>query len=216
MINPNDNQDPKGLIDTSKRWTNGIVPFKMKKGHFNEIETSVILGAMEEYHHRTCLEFRPYNKTLDNAYISFQSSKAGCWSSVGRQDAGQAINLQRPKCIKHGSIVHEIMHAIGFHHQHSTYDRDNYIEVVWDNIKSGKEKNFKKYEEDTVTDFGVGYDYKSIMHYSRKVFSANGKPTIIPLERGVKIGQREKLSDKDVSKIQAMYKEECSNRHNEA
>lgn len=46
---------------------------------------------------------------------------------------------------------------------------------------SGKEKNFKKYEEDTVTDFGVGYDYKSIMHYSRKVFSANGKATIIPL-----------------------------------
>ncbi|XP_011300429.1 zinc metalloproteinase nas-4-like isoform X2 [Fopius arisanus] len=179
-----------------------------------ERDVTRIYQAMEEYHQRTCLQFRWYDKSIDKDYISFQSSKPGCWSSVGRQGAGQAINLQLPKCIRHGSIIHEIMHAIGFHHQHSTYNRDEYIEVVWENIKTGKQKNFKKYEEDTVTDFGVGYDYKSIMHYSRKVFSANGKPTIIPKEEGVKIGQREKLSDKDVLKIQGMYKNECSTRHN--
>lgn len=99
---------------------------------------SVIQRAMEEYHQRTCLIFRPYNKSNDKDYISLQSSKPGCWSSVGKQNAGQAINLQRPKCIKHGSIVHELMHAVGFHHQHSTYNRDNYIKVAWENIKAGE------------------------------------------------------------------------------
>jgi hypothetical protein len=46
---------------------------------------------------------------------------------------------------------------------------------------TGKEHNFKKYSEATVTNFGVPYDYGSIMHYSAQAFSRNGKPTITPL-----------------------------------
>jgi Astacin (Peptidase family M12A) len=32
-----------------------------------------------------------------------------------------------------------------------------------------------------VSDFGVGYDYNSVMHYSRKAFSKNGEDTLTPL-----------------------------------
>jgi hypothetical protein len=46
---------------------------------------------------------------------------------------------------------------------------------------TGKEHNFRKYNEATVTNFGVPYDYGSIMHYSAHAFSRNGKPTITPL-----------------------------------
>lgn len=46
---------------------------------------------------------------------------------------------------------------------------------------TGKEHNFRKYNEATVTNFGVQYDYGSIMHYSAHAFSKNGKPTITPL-----------------------------------
>jgi hypothetical protein len=51
------------------------------------------------------------------------------------------------------------------------------------NFPTGKEHNFRKYNEATVTNFGVQYDYGSIMHYSAHAFSKNGKPTITPLVR---------------------------------
>lgn len=45
---------------------------------------------------------------------------------------------------------------------------------------AGKEHNFNKYDNRTVTDYGIGYDYKSVMHYSSHAFSSNGEPTITP------------------------------------
>lgn len=40
--------------------------------------------------------------------------------------------------------------------------------------------NFDKYNSSSVTDYGVGYDYASIMHYSPYAFSKNDKMTISP------------------------------------
>jgi hypothetical protein len=37
-----------------------------------------------------------------------------------------------------GQILHEIMHILGFSHEHVREDRDQYITVMWDNIKPGK------------------------------------------------------------------------------
>ena len=40
--------------------------------------------------------------------------------------------------------------------------------------------NFRKYNSFSVSDFGVGYDYDSVLHYSRKAFSTNGQDTLVP------------------------------------
>lgn len=46
----------------------------------------------------------------------------------------------------------------------------------------GMEHNFYKEDNMTVSNFGVEYDYNSVMHYSSTAFSKNGRRTIIPLE----------------------------------
>lgn len=51
---------------------------------------------------------------------------------------------------------------------------------------SGTEHNFAKYTNDTVTDFGVMYDYNSVMHYPETAFSTNGNRTIVPVQVSVK------------------------------
>ena len=33
--------------------------------------------------------------------------------------------------------MHEILHFLGFYHEHTRYDRDEYIKVNWKNIKTG-------------------------------------------------------------------------------
>jgi hypothetical protein len=42
------------------------------------------------------------------------------------------------------------------------------------------EHNFDKYDSGYITNFGVQYDYDSVMHYGAYAFSANGLPTITP------------------------------------
>lgn len=71
---------------------------------------------MQEYHNRTCVRFRPYVQT-DEHWIDIKSDYSGCWSSVGMKTQGQIVNLGSPKCLRHGVVVHELMHAIGFYHQ---------------------------------------------------------------------------------------------------
>lgn len=109
-------------------------------------------------------------------------------------------------CFRPGTILHEFMHALGFYHQQSDSDRDKYVQVVYDNIVPGKEFNFEKYDLSIVTDFDMGYDYDSCLHYRPGAFSKNGQDTIVPLDAKARIGQREHLSKKDINKINIMYK----------
>lgn len=140
----------------------------------------MILNAMQEYHNRTCIRFRPYELT-DQNWIDIKPDYSGCWSSVGMKMQGQIVNLGSAKCLRHGVIVHELMHAIGFYHQQSSSERDNFIKINWENIRRGREHNFNKYNETVVSNFNVSYDYTSVMHYSSKAFTSNGEDTIIPL-----------------------------------
>ncbi|CAH3176699.1 unnamed protein product, partial [Porites lobata] len=78
----------------------------------------------------------------------------------------------------------------GFYHEQSRPDRDEYVTILWDNIKTGKLEqnsihNFKKYNRGTIDSLGSPYDYGSLMHYGSKAFSKNGKPTIVVKQSGV-------------------------------
>lgn len=60
---------------------------------------------------------------------------------------------------------------------HSAWNRDDYVEIMLENVKEGKEYNFNKYN---TSNFNTTYDYDSIMHYTATAFSKNNKPTIVP------------------------------------
>ena len=98
-----------------------------------------------------------------------------CWSYIGHQGGRQQLSLEQPDS-KHcncfcstGRALHEIMHALGFYHEHSRADRDKYIKIVNKNVRKGKQKNFHTKGDDTTTR-NFDYDYDSIMHYGPYYF----------------------------------------------
>ncbi|CAH1382705.1 hypothetical protein MTP99_006687 [Tenebrio molitor] len=195
-----------GLISKATRWKEGVVPYEISP-FYPPKDVQMIKRAMEIYHKYTCIKFRPRTSS-DPDYVSIVNRNTGCWSSVGRIKGRQEVNLQSPHCTtKVGTPMHELMHALGFVHEQNRWERDDYVSIVWGNIKKGHEGNFNKADKGSTDGFGVPYDYRSVMHYSPSAFSVNGQSTIIPKDssKNVKMGQRDGFSKGDIMKINAMY-----------
>lgn len=94
---------------------------------------NLIREALKNYEKYTCIRLKP--RTNEKDYIKIVSDHTGCWSHIGKIGDEQKINLQIPGCVtKKGIIIHEIMHAAGFWHEHTRPDRDTYVTINLKNI----------------------------------------------------------------------------------
>ena len=129
-----------------------------------------------------------------------------CASYVGRLGYGQQGISIDSGCFTFRTIVHEIGHAVGFWHEHSRPDRDQYVNILHQNIISGFESNFNRKTSSEVNSLGVGYDYNSIMHYNRNFFSRSyNLDTIQANDPGIVIGQAVELSQYDIIQANRLY-----------
>ncbi len=121
----------------------------------------------------------------------------------------QGISLSK-YCLKFPTIVHEIGHAVGFWHEHTRPDRDNYVDVLYDNIIPGYENNFEKIDPSDTDSHGVGYDYNSIMHYNKNYFTLfNGLDTLRAKDVSIPLGLAVELSPLDIEQTNRLYSNEC-------
>ncbi len=104
------------------------------------------------------------------------------------------------------------MHAIGFVHEQSRPDRDDYVQIMWDNIDKQKHINFQIYND--VIDLKSGYDFESIMHYEFNAFAKSKELTSIkPLDSSIPLsllGSAKKsgtLTQSDIKMLNKYY--EC-------
>lgn len=159
----------KATPDTSVYWPNGEVVYTYHES-INQNEMNVIEAAMQHWRQNTCLKFRP-RTAGDYYFIRFRSDTQGCWSLVGRQadriNQGQDVSIGAG-CANLNVVVHEIGHVIGFYHEQSRSDRDQYIEIVWNNVLPGYALQFRK-ESDS--NLNVPYDLTSTMQYPQWAFS---------------------------------------------
>ncbi|XP_065149391.1 hatching enzyme 1.2 [Paramisgurnus dabryanus] len=167
---------------------------------YSDVDIQNIKRGMGQIEHDTCVRF--VSRTHQNDYLDIQP-KSGCWSYLGARGGRQTLSLQSPGCTIPGVTSHELMHALGFVHEQSRADRDNYVTIVWSNIWKDRMRNFEKFKTNNLD---TPYDFGSIMHFGMYAYSEDGGPTILPKRnRNVKIGQRSGPSDLDIMKINNMY-----------
>ncbi|XP_055600440.1 seminal metalloprotease 1-like [Uranotaenia lowii] len=192
-----------GVLIELFRWPHKTVPYVFEPNRFNRMQIAMIRKAMRRIERVTCVKFTP--RTNQRDYIRIQGFKPGCSAQIGHLIGQQEVNFA-PGCFQVGVLMHELIHVLGFVHMQSAPNRDEWVRILWKNIKPGHERNFDKYEASWIGLFGTQYDYGSIMHYTLYDFSKNGKKTMVPLRDTKMVGQRKGLSRADITKINRMYK----------
>ena len=158
-------------IDTAgKLWQRGTsgmieVPFTIEAGNSTNINAAVaevnrVLAGV--------LRWVPYVSQPD--YVAFNNiatNTGACSSSVGRVGGRQSI-LGDPTCSV-GTLVHEMGHAMGLWHVQQDAAANAFVDLKLSRMDpSRRSNNMPIFATRTVG----GYDYNSIMHYSRTSFSA--------------------------------------------
>ena len=105
------------------------------------------------------------------------------------------------------ATVHEIGHVLGFWHEQSRPDRDQYVNIHEENIRPGAERYFDIKTD--VNSLGVPYDFNSIMHYSATTFALPNKITISTKEKGIPFGFIPELSPLDIKQTNLLYNHQC-------
>lgn len=151
----------------SKLWESNEIPFSIDKG---VTDTAPIVEALKIYHEETSIRFVPYAGQKDS--IVFVPSGEICASYLGRVGGAQPIFLSS-QCGTN-EVMHEIMHALGFVHEHSRPDRDQHVEVLWPNIDPKFWPQFYVVPDEQVHEY-VGsvfsFDPESIMLYDSTAFA---------------------------------------------
>ncbi|KAI3370984.1 hypothetical protein L3Q82_023633 [Scortum barcoo] len=172
--------------------------------HYSSQELDIIKRGIISFSYSTCIRFFP--RTNQQDYLHIQSLD-GCHSCVGRQGNAQIVSLCRRGCIHFGTVQHELLHTLGFDHEHCRSDRDQHIRVLKENVLKGHDYNFNKVN---TLNQETPYDYGSVMHYSRLAFSKdNYSPTMAAVpDSNIVFGVARKMSQNDIDRINLLY---CKN-----
>ena len=152
--------------ETPVPWPDGIIPYDLSKLTMEQRAT--VLGAMQRWMDTGArISFVP--RTNQESWVSF----------TGKTDAGNNTTQTGYKAGKRTDInitafwwrqgdwmpAHELGHVLGFHHEHTRWDRDEYVTIHYDKLKPGRRGDYDWIPKTNWLVSSTPYDYYSIMHY---------------------------------------------------
>lgn len=185
----------------SQRWPDGVIPYVIDPSA-NEARNN-IEKAVQHYSQNTCIRWVP--RTNQKDYVRFFKGN-GCNSPIGRVGNEQRISLGEG-CNWFSTTVHEMMHAIGFDHEHNRSDRDSYIQVHLENVQEQFKFAFNKLQPNQNRLYTT-FDFGSVMLYGPTAFSKNGKITMSSKWQGIEVRDHplnSGLSGTDITRIKKLY-----------
>lgn len=179
---------------TATFWPHGVIPYSL--AHASEetrrlfrlaiayIESETNIHFVERSNERDYLDI-----TTVDATVTKEGKKRCGGSHVGQTGGAQKFTVAT-QCQDMETMLHELMHAFGFHHEHSRPDRDTYIEPRHPTLNVPISYSIATYRP---------FDFNSITHYSW-LFRSRDPNT--PIQPG---NGRSELSAGDIAAINAVY-----------
>lgn len=184
-----------------QRWTGGNVPFEWAANVTPAMQTAM-RAAMAEVEAVANVHFIPRVAEID--WVVLRDSVINS-SSVGRAGGPQLLHIYNWN--SRFTMVHELMHVLGFWHEHQRPDRDQFVAVQTGNVEPTELHQFAIVP--TAATQGLPYDFDSVLHFAQSEASHNGQPTllVLPPNQGQQsaIGQRTHLSSGDVAALRRIY-----------
>ncbi len=198
----------KGAARGNKKWNyqDRKVPYVIES---NLSDKQRVYDAIEEIENNSYIDFVPRGGHSD--YIKIIGYTPGpqefgvAYSDfIGKKGGQQIIGLSANAT--KGNTIHELLHALGFFHEHTRSDRDSIINVHWENIPNNPNViyQFEKYEDNFTGGFDWGnFDFNSIMMYSSGGTYSN--PYMTKLDGSRFTAQRSELSSGDIATLNRLY-----------
>lgn len=138
VVEPDTSDQRNALKWETYKWPNGTVPYLFDES-YTEQNRAAVLSGMDIFRKETCVRFVP--KTSQHTeHIKFTKS-AACGANVGyRKNRKESLDVTYSEyCLTiRGAIQHEMFHVLGLLHEQARPDRDDHIQIFWENIDSSK------------------------------------------------------------------------------
>jgi hypothetical protein len=147
-------------------WPGGVIPYDNSR--LTPEQQSIVKRGMQRWMDTGAqISFIPRTNQEEYVFFTGRLTNGNNTSLVGYKKGARAeINITAFWWRQEEwMIVHELGHVLGFHHEHQRWDRDDYITVHYENIKSGRASDYDRIERTNWIVSSTPYDYRSIMHY---------------------------------------------------
>ena len=200
-------------------FTRGIVPFEFNP-NVTAANQSAMISAMAVLENVANVHFQQCASNVcifsSNNFVHILNSNANS-SSVGMIGGEQFITITNWGT--QFKIVHELMHCLGFYHEQSRPDRNNFIRINCANVQGGCNGTIYNVNFSQLSTLIYGtYDFDSVLHYDQCGFSTDCMPgatcactnpviTVLPPNQNQQtlIGQRTHLSSLDRATVSFLY-----------
>ncbi|GFR82772.1 metalloendopeptidase [Elysia marginata] len=161
------------------KWPGGRVPYVIHSIYSSDARSNII-AAMREIESDTkhgstyCVRFVP-KASSDQNYI-YIVPQDGCHSPVGRHSGRSLVSIGQG-CENKGTVMHELLHTLGFYHEQNRYDRDTYVDIHYNNVPSERQDDFAKLTVQQTSTLNTPYDYGyvSVLVLTRKRVEEEGE-----------------------------------------
>ena len=166
-------------------WPDGTLHYVFDENISSTTEHMILNCIKIIKEHVPCVNIIPATEGTEMPLI-FTDRAERCFASTLGYSGHTAVVNVVPACHLTG-IIHEIFHVLGSIHEQARPDRDQSLEMNWDNIQEKWKHNFKKFDR-AMRWYDNEYDPKSIMQYRKFIapftFDAS-KPVFVGKTRAI-------------------------------
>ena len=152
--------------ETPQPWPGGIIPYDISR--LSPAQQTNVLKAMQRWVDSGAnITFVPRSGQAEYVNFTGDTSAGNNTSCVGfKKGVRTDINITA-FWWRQGEWMpaHELGHALGFHHEHQRWDRDQFVTIHYENIKPGRAGDYDWIAKTNWIITSLPYDFRSIMHY---------------------------------------------------